>query len=46
MSEGMSVESHVAQMIADIDELSAMRIVFEDGITINMVLHSLPDTWR
>ena len=46
MSEGMSVESHVAQMIADIDELATMGIVFEAGITIDMVLQSLPDSWR
>ena len=38
MSEGMSVESHVAQMIADIDELATMGIVFEAEITIDMVL--------
>ena len=46
MSEGMSVESHVAQMVADIDELANMGIVFEVEITIDMVLQSLPDSWR
>ena len=42
----MSIESHVAQMIADIDELAEMGIVFEAEITIDMILQSLPDTWR
>ena len=46
MSEGMSVESHVAQMIADIDELATIGIVFEAKITVDMVLQSLPDSWR
>ena len=40
----MSVESHVAQMIADIDELATMGIVFEAEITIDMVLQYLPDS--
>ena len=46
MSEGMSVESHVAQMIADIDELATMGIVFEAEITVDIVLQSLPDSCR
>ena len=46
MSEGMSVESYMAQMITDIDELATMGIVFEAEITIDMILQSLPDTWR
>ena len=46
MTEGMSVESHVAQMVTDIDELTNMGIVFEAEITVDMVLQSLPDSWR
>ena len=38
MSEGMSVESHVAQMIADIDELTQMGIVLEAETTIDLIL--------
>ena len=38
MTDGMSVESHVAQMVADIDELANMGIVFEAEITVDMVL--------
>ena len=40
----MSVESHVAQMIADIDELSRMGIVFEAETTIDLIFQSLSDT--
>ena len=46
MSEGMPVESHVAEMIADIDELSQMGIVLEAETIIDLILKSLPDTWR
>ena len=42
----MSVESHVAQMITEIDELATMGIVFEAENTVDMVLQSLPDSWR
>ena len=42
----MFVESHVAQMIVDIDELSQMGIVLEVETTIDLILQSLPDTWR
>ena len=44
MLEGISVESHVAQMIADIDELTQMGIVLEAETTINLILQSIPDT--
>ena len=33
-------------MIADIDELVNMGIVFEAEITVDMILQSLPDSWR
>ena len=46
MTEGMSVESYVAQVIADINELANMGIVFETDITVDMILQSLPDSWR
>ena len=46
MTDGIFVESHVAQMIADIDELANMGIVFEAEITVDMILQSLPDSWR
>ena len=44
MTDDMSVESHVAQMITDIDELANMGIVFEAEITVDMILQSLPDS--
>ena len=45
MSEGMSVESHVAQMIANIEQLTQMGIVFKVETCIDLILQSLPDTW-
>ena len=45
MSEGTSVEHHVSQMIADIDQLTQMGIVFEAKTSIDLILKSLPDTW-
>ena len=36
----------MAQMITDIDELSQMGIVLGAETTIDLILQSLPDTWR
>ena len=46
MTDGASVEVHVTQMIADIDELAKMGIVLEAELTIDMLLQSLPDSWK
>ena len=46
MTEGALVEAHGTQMIADIDELAKMGIVLEAELTIDILLQSLPDSWR
>ena len=38
MSEDLSVESHVAHMIVDMDELFQMGIVLEAETTIDLIL--------
>jgi len=45
MQEGMSVEEHVSGMIDDIDKLSALNVVQDPELYINLVLQSLPDSW-
>ena len=45
MSEGASVEQHVTQMVADIEHLAEMGIVFDIETSVDLILQSLPDTW-
>jgi hypothetical protein len=45
MSESTSVERHVKDMIADLDRLAELGIIFEAQSSINLILQSLPDSW-
>ena len=45
MQEGMSVEEHVSEMMADIDRLSALNVVQDPELYVDLVLQSLPDSW-
>ena len=45
MSEGTSVEHHVLQMIAYIEQLSQMGIVFEAETSIDLIFQALSYTW-
>ena len=45
MSNGTSVGHHVSQMIANIEQLGKLGIVFEAETSIDLILQSLPDSW-
>ena len=45
MQDGASVEQHVSDMIACIDRLASLNFVMDAELSIDLILHSLPDSW-
>ena len=45
MQDGQSVEQHVSDMIACIDRLASLNFAMDAELSIDLILHSLPESW-